>query len=724
MFTEELQIPKEEWDNDQITELEEGISQGLDVAVYARKEFMAMQMRQIRMGLSEGLDVKIYAIPEYDWFQMEEIRKGMAAGVNYQLYARPSLDYRKMRQIRKGLQVGIDLSPFVKLDAGILRELRKGIQAKVNLVEYIKKGYEVEQLEQIRHALQKKLDIDPYLIYEFRGASIREISKGLEKGINPAIYAKIDYGWQQMREIRLGLENRVDVNVYANNLFSWQQMREIRLGLEEGLDVAPYRSFMYTAKDMERIRKKLSCEQVDRILKTADIQKVQKVAVFVSMDEMEACIEIKCGDGESIEKWEILHALNAEGVTEGILEDEIEKAIEGKRYHETIVAAKGRKARRGADGWYELFFDTNVDRTPRILEDGSVDYQNIRWYEIVEEGQKIAYYHDAEYGTDGCTVTGKVIKAKKGHEKSILTGKGFVRLEDGRTYQAAVSGKIEQLQEHRIEITRLCVLEEVTLATGNIDFDGCIYIRGNVGSGVTISATEDVIINGSAEAAVIKCRGEILLRQGINGGGNGYIEAGKKVTGKFLEAVKVVSGGDICANYCLNCDMFAEGSILVHGAKGLLAGGTAQAVREIRASNVGNRAKISTTLRLGVYDAILNELKQVEKQLAEKDKESLILQNAYYDFQRKYPPEVRNTMEMFLKIENAIYTVELQKKTISGKKEELERNIAAMAGGKAVISGTLYEGTTIIIDSVRWRATSVKDVTVRRTKDKIMAYSN
>lgn len=713
-----------EFDADQRMEIEEGISQGLDVSCYARKEFLAIQMRQIRLGLQEGLEVSKYASPEYDWFQMEEIRKGMRDGLDCSLYADPSYDYQKMRQIRKGLKQGIDLSGYAKLDAGILKELRKAVLGKVKIVDYIREGYNVEQLEQIRMALEKGLDIKPYLSREFRGASIREICKGLEEGLDPSIYADTEYGWQQMREIRRGMENRVDVSQYANSLFCWQQMREIRLGLEEGLDVSPYRRFMYTAADMAEIRKRISMEGLESILRNTEALVNPKLAVFLSSDEMEACIEIKCGAEEEVNSQEILDALRTEGIIKGILEDEITHIIEQKRYRQTIVVAKGLPAGRGADGWYEYFFETELDRSPLIMPDGSADYRQIRWYELVEEGQKIAFYHDAQYGAPGYTVTGKTINARKGKEKSVLTGKGFVLQPDGRTYLSALDGKIELIDNKKIEISRMCVLEEVTIATGNIDFDGCVYVKGNVGSGAVIHATEDVVVNGSVESATIKCGGEILLRQGANGAGSGLIQGGKKVTGNFFEAIKVVSGEDIYANYCLNCDLHAEGMIVISGSKGLIAGGVAQAVRGIKVYNVGNRARISTVLKMGVDDSIIQNKQDTEKKIADANRELVILGNAYMDFQRKYPPEVRNVMEMYLKIENAIYTKELQLDKLYKKKNKLDKSIEAVTGAKAVIAGVLYEGTVIIIDNCKWSSFNVQNVTVKRVNNRIVAYAN
>ncbi len=706
---------------DQLLEIQAGLEKGLNVSVYNRPEYMAIQMRQVRLGLEDGLDVSVYNRPEYDWFQMEEIRIGMKEGLEYERYAKPEIDYKRMRQIRRGLQEGIDLTMFVKLNAGILEQLRKAIMAKINIVEYIRDGYLVEQLIEIRHALQKKIDIKPYISKEHRGASIREIYLGLEAGLPVTQYADLEYSWRQMREIRLGMEARVDISKYSNSLFSWQQMREIRLGLEEGLDVDSYRKFIYTAADMEQMRKKLLLEETEAILEGPATEQVfdDRITVFISKDEMEACIEVAGGD-EITEK-AIISKLKQSGVCQGFLSEEIKALVREKKYGKTIVIAKGQPPQAGSDGWYDFFFDTSPQRTPTILEDGTADFKNVKWFEMVTKNQKIAYYHNAGFGAAGYTVTGKFLKPKKGQEKSVLKGQGFKVENDGRTYVATIDGKITFNGEDRLDISRACLVGDVTLATGNITFDGTIYVKGNVGSGVVISATENVFVDGYVEAAVIKSGGEIFLRRGVNGGGNGYIEAQSNVVGHFFEDVHVIAGGDIVSQYCMNCVLSAENKINLISPKGLLLGGTARAARGISAFTIGNRSGLRTVLNVGIDQEVVRLKQQLEKEIENVGRELAILNHSKTEFQQKYAPEIRNTMEIYLKIEDAIYTKDLQLKALHDQKAELDAQMDEMKGSRVEVSGVLYEGTEITVDNVGWKAFSVRDIVIKCVNGKIVA---
>lgn len=732
------------FDVDQMQEIEAGRAAGLDVSFYAKKEFLAIQMREIRLGLMSNIDVSVYADPRYDWFQMEEIRLGMKEGLDFTLYSDMTIPYDKMRVIREGLLSGINISRYKSLDAGVLRELVRALKAKVSITEYVKAGYVEEQLTEICTALEHKVNIEPYLSIDLRGVAIREIRLGLEEGIDPNVYASIDYNWKQMREIRLGLEHRCDVTKYLNNLYSWQQMREIRLGLEDGLDVSVYSGFVYVASDMEKIRlallrgnikqdftpeneentgnPKSTEDYANKII--TDKHPDSRIHVFVSNDETEACIEIKCGTDAVFTYDEIVRALNAYGVRHGIIKENIKDLINKKKYNRTILVAKGKAATRGENGRYEFFFDTERDYKPVILPDGTCDYSAGKLFETVGNGQKIAVYHAATFGNAGYTVTGTIIPSNKGKEKSVLMGRGFSLLPDGKTYVSCMAGKIELLSENHIEITRMCMLDEVSAASGRIEFEGSVVVNGNVGKGSVIHATEDIIVNGITEAAEIVAKGNVILKGGALGKDGGIIKSGKSITGNFFEYMRVIAGENIEANYSLNSDLTAGELVTMRGKTGMIAGGTIISKKGVIVYDLGNRAKIPTYLKLGVSDDLIKARHNSELKIREAEKQLNILKNAYNDFQKKYAPEVRNTMEMYLKLENAIYTKEQESVNLKTELDMYDTEIANRMGARVVVGGVLNEGVIISIDNVKTSVHDIKDVTLRRVQNKIEAFAN
>ena len=422
------------------------------------KGFMDIQLHQIQLGLSEGLPVEIYAKPEFDWFQMEEIRKGLKAKLDVTLYAKPEIPYEKMRQVRKGLQDGMDLTPYLHWNAGILKEFRLAKLKNIDLSEYIKNGYDAQQLSEIRNALEKSIALEPHINKGYRAASIAEIRKGLENGVDVSVYAKEMYSWRKMRELRLGLENQLDVSKYSGAFYDWEQMREIRLGLKAGVDVESYCSLRYTAKEMRKKRLELLLKthvngnafvkqmeaSVGNILSSKHSLDVHSFPVEsenaemakkaasdkLILDKEHLALEFRAGNMEAylsvsvpngmVEHEVLMDFLNEKKVKSGISEKAIELICRGEYGQIPILIAQGKIPLKGEDGWYEYFFRTDVQKKPKVMEDGSADYKDIEWFEVVKEGQKVAYYHEAKEGTNGYDVLGNVIKGRKGAEKRVL----------------------------------------------------------------------------------------------------------------------------------------------------------------------------------------------------------------------------------------------------------------------------------------------------------------
>ena len=714
-------LDKAQYSIDQLQEIEEGQEKGLNVSLYQNPEFLAIQMREIRLGLEAGLDVTVYADTAYDWFQMKEIRKGLEKKLDVKKYADPKIPFEVMHQIRKGLAEGIDLTFAKNIPAGILRELRKALAAKIDIRKYIKEGYEQEQLRQIRIALEKGIDIDAHIKVFHRGPSIREIALGLESGLDVSVYEDEQLNWQQMREIRLGLEEGLDVSKYSNPLYSWQQMQEIRLGMMDNLPVEQYSSLMYTAKGMEEKRKKLLDEQ--KHPEKATKEEIYKdFSLLISADRMEAFILV-AEKGTKLRKDRLLLALEEKGVKTGIDYAALDRLEKQGAENNMVILATGIRPQPGADGWYEFFFDINIKKEPKLLEDGSVDYQNIKWFEIVRKGDVVALYHEPEMGTPGRNIMNEEVPAKKGRELRHLSCKGVTLQPDKKTYIASADGKIDYKGDG-LEVTEVLILDSVTQATGNVQFNGSVYVRGEVGDGTMIRAEKDILVDGFLEGATLEAGGDIILRKGNNGGGRGRLHAQGNVMGRFFERANVKAGKNINANYCLNSELWADGKIEISGKSGVLAGGSTYAAQGISAFNIGNAAGIKTEISVGGEDPFLALNAEVEEKLRSARRELELLKNAYEDFKRKYPPEIRNNHPVYLKVEDSIYAKNTEIDKLLKRQEELVRERDRAEQMKIVIRGSLYQGVQVNINGSRWNAKTIQNVTLKKKDGAVSVFRN
>ena len=702
-----------EYTSDQLFEIEEGKKASIDTSLYENPDFLAIQMRQIRMALTSGLDVAPYVRPEYDWMQMEEIFTGLEEGVDVSLFADPSLPYEKMHQVRRGLLRGIDISGDVKYSAGVLKQLRKSKEENIDIKKYVEEGYDPEQLYQIRLGLNHGIELDGYIETDFRGAAISEIRQGLEEDIDVTTYADIKFGWRQMREIRFGLEKRLDISKYANPYYDWEQMREIRLGLAEGLDVSRYSTLMFTSNEMRKRRIILEEGGEDVSISADDFE------LHTTSGGIEAFITMK-GEGKKIDRDSLIDSLAEMEVTYGLIEENIDKICKGEYDNRPIPIARGNIPKKGADGWYEFFFNTDIDRKPKILEDGSVDYQTMEKYTVVKEGDVLAVYHDAEEGEEGHSVNGVAISGKKGIEQELLKGQGFALSEDKHTYTAAIEGMVE-LKGGILNVIKHLEVGDVTLATGNIDFDGSVHVKGNVENGAVVKAAGDIVVEGNVGGAEIISEGSVTLNRGMNAGRHGKVRAKGNIMSKFFESVIVICDNDIEVTNSVNSLLRAKGWI--RSTRSII-GGKAFASKGYKVTNLGNDAGTATQVQIGIDEDVINAIGSITDKMKENSKQLMLLGNSMKELKIKFPPEVRNTMPLYKKIDNAIYTINKQQEEMQKEKEKLNLQVLFSREATITIDGVAYEGVTCILGKGRWDAAGERHITLKGTGGAMVSVTN
>jgi len=159
-------------------------------------------------------------------------------------------------------------------------------------------------------------------------------------------------------------------------------------------------------------------------------------------------------------------------------------------------------------------------------------------------------------------------------------------------------------------------------------------------------------------------------------------------------------------------------------ASGSLVGGQVLARRGVVAHNIGNHVGVKTHIKIGVDEEFQKRIIKLEWKMGDVQKEINILKNAYREYQVKYPPEVRNSMEVFLKLESAVYTKEKEMEELVQEKNDLLAEFRELNEAKAIITGTLYEGTTFEICGIHWNAPTIQNTMVKRTEDGVTMFSN
>lgn len=425
--------------------------------------------------------------------------------------------------------------------------------------------------------------------------------------------------------------------------------------------------------------------------------------VQIADDKMSATLVLcKPPEGEFYGLAELKVLLETSGVRYGIDETALEKMISKHIYNRPVVVAHGKEAVDGEPGYYKYNFRTETSMTPHILEDGSVDYLNMDLFESVTVGQVVAEYIPGTAGVCGYTVKGEICMAKHGAEMPPLRGQGFTVSEDKRKYISVMNGRIE-LVDGKLEISNVyTVTGDLDISIGNVRFDGDVYVMGCMESGLSIIATGNVVIDGHVGNVTIRSGKDVILKNGMQGGGTASIECGGNVSGKFFEAVRIKAKGDVNANYFFNCNIESEGKIEVSGSKGLIVGGSAKALFSIQAHGYGNMAEIPTYLSVGITSDSVNKYNAINRNLAKIDSEIEILQKNIKIFDEAFAKGLKNDKMdrvLYQKIKQAYAIKEKEREQCAMERNDMALIIASMGKSKIIAVGKVYPGVHIMIDS-------------------------
>lgn len=462
--------------------------------------------------------------------------------------------------------------------------------------------------------------------------------------------------------------------------------------------------------------------------KTANDDQMNNAIISVSEDKLEAYIYL-CPSSSDVEytEEELINLLNNKKIVSGIDMDVIRRIIQNKLYYKILVIARGKKPIDGIDGYFEFLFNTNIDKRPKILEDGSVDYLSLDIVESVSAGEDIVKYHPAIKGSNGYNVLGAKLLCKRGRELAPLRGKGFYIAEDNVTYKASVDGKIDYRNDKLIVSNLLEIDGDIDISTGNLNFAGDILIKGNIDAGMSVRASGNIIVNGHVESAKIYAGKDVILRNGMQGGQKGMIEAGGNVSGKFFEQVTIKADGNVNANAIMNCMIESGEEVIVSGKLGIIVGGVTNAIRGITATIIGNMSEAKTILKVGVSNHLFNDIMNQEKVINELVEEINKIEDAI-DKLNDYMKQNPENQNLSVNYTQLLATKVSKNKEImieTDKRNEILKMLEKSTNAQVVIHKLIHPGTKVVINGTVLHITDkFSKVTLKRKGIDICIYAN
>lgn len=338
----------------------------------------------------------------------------------------------------------------------------------------------------------------------------------------------------------------------------------------------------------------------------------------ISSDYYEARLTVVIYENEEVQitPAEVIDFLKSKNVVFGIDLDAIDTVCQNPALAANLVVATGIPHINGENGEVTLYIDSENTTKPTMLANGNVDFKNLNLVHISQKGDLLAEKTLPTEGTSGTTVTGKIIKQKPGKPVNFKVGKNLTVSEDGLKLFSAVTGTIKLDGDKISVIEVLEIRNDIGVKTGNIFFTGKVIIFGNVTTGYSVECDE-LEINGIVESANIKCNGNVTISIGVQGNDAANIYCGGNLKAQTLNNCHLTVKGDINCDTLMHSLVVCDGEIRAAGRKGMIVGGDISARRAIRANILGSEMGTTTSLKLGMDSALLDEYKALTEQLKE-----------------------------------------------------------------------------------------------------------
>ena len=409
-----------------------------------------------------------------------------------------------------------------------------------------------------------------------------------------------------------------------------------------------------------------------------------RLDISVSTDSLSASITVMKpkGDGKPVTFNEALGELSRWGISYGVDPAALKEAVEAAA-EKPQAFAFGMAPVNGTDSEIVFLCSTKKEH----LSDGKIDYRNFSSLNIVKQGDTIAEIIPGSKGEDGLNVFGKTLSARPGSGISLIPGKNTTLSTDGLRLTADISGNAI-IEKNKFTIVPIIHVDEVNYKTGNIKFDGDVFVKGDVLEGFSIISEGNIFVNGNAYGAVLEAGRNIIVRN-IFGKGKALVKAGGDIKATVVEnATLEAEGGIILYSNSYQSNLFSKDSITVTGGKGTIIGGLAYSLKAVKAKFLGSEGGAYTKIVLGQDYTIEKKISIIETRINSlKDK---LTQKS-----TKEPDKYTAVMKQITAMENL--------RALLFEKMQLGKTLCLTGRERVEVSDMIFPDVHIIIGSAHFK---------------------
>lgn len=452
-----------------------------------------------------------------------------------------------------------------------------------------------------------------------------------------------------------------------------------------------------------------------------------RIDIHLSDDAMQAEVEIqkpKKGAAEP-DYADIIEALHDTGVYYGIDEQRIKDVLKRRLWNSRFIAAQGTRAVLGRGYRISYLFNRNRGKPYLEMNFGRINLKELNFIENKKSGDLLAELIPPVKAVDGRKVTGEIIPAETDRELVELHGGANTRLsEDRRRLYAECDGNV-RIQDGRILVEPLITVKNVNYETGNIRFDGSVVVEGSIADGFIVEAGGTIQVANGVGRATLKAGGNILLKTGINGNGEGSIRCGGDLFAKYVESCSVRCGNNVLVEEAImHSDIQVTGHCILNGrrsevlASKLLVGGS------FWCKKLGNVYETPTTVHIGVQPELLTAYREAAGSLVQKQEE---WDKTEYQLEQvvKLIQDGRQDskiLQVQRQLQTQLDSLKTELSEIRKRVPALKEKIQASKDSLAVIEESMYKGAVITFGNLDFRPpdAGIRKIILRAADNKII----
>lgn len=408
---------------------------------------------------------------------------------------------------------------------------------------------------------------------------------------------------------------------------------------------------------------------------------------------------------------DLIRNLKSAGVFYGLDKQAIDDITEQKLLNKKQIVARGLPPETGKAASFELCFDPNRKIAPKEGTDGRIDYRDMDFLQNAEPGQVLVKKIPATKGTPGKTVTNEEIPPRPGKDKKIPKGVNTEVSADGMTLSAIKAGTIVYSGSVASVQPVTTISGSVDLTTGNINCKGSLKVMKDIKSDFRVDVDGDLEVTGNIEDAEINCKGNVVVKGGFIGRGDGVINALGDVTVKYVVNQKINSGGNITiGGEVVNAHIHGHDQIEMIGSKAMVVGGTLTARKLIKATTIGADAGTRTILKVAFDAGLMKQAHAVASEVERLNADGKRVKEALVGlYKLKMAKQLPPAKEAVLKkLEEFKNNLPAQLEELALQQQEIDKKLAEFKCATVIAEKDAFPGVQVHIgrqykevDSVR-----------------------